>query len=113
MRTALVVGTGLIGTSIALALTRRGIEVYLTDADENAARTAASLGAGQLAPSGRQVDLAILAVPPARIGATLAQAQKADWARCFTDVGSVKARGHDEAEAAGAHLSRSIAAHPR
>jgi prephenate dehydrogenase len=40
IRTAVVVGTGLIGTSIALALTRHGVCGYLTDADESAVRTA-------------------------------------------------------------------------
>lgn len=46
IRTTAVVGTGLIGTSIALALTRKGVRVHLLDADESAARTAESLGAG-------------------------------------------------------------------
>jgi prephenate dehydrogenase len=112
MRTALVVGTGLIGTSIALALSRRGVEVHLTDVDEAAARTAASLGAGHLGVPAKQVDLAILAVPPARMGTVLAAAQQADWARCFTDVASVKARVQGAAETAGADLSRFIGGHP-
>ena len=112
MRSALVVGTGLIGTSIALALSRRGIEVYLTDTDEVAARTAASLGAGQVKLPAEQVDLAILAVPPAKIGEMLAKAQHQSWARVFTDVGSVKARVLGAAEAAGADLSRFIGGHP-
>lgn len=112
MRTALVVGTGLIGTSIGLALSRRGIDVYLTDADDNSARTAASLGAGRVGVPEARVDLAILAVPPARIGAVLAEGQRANWARCFTDVASVKARVQGEAESAGADLSRYIGGHP-
>ena len=112
MRSALIVGTGLIGTSIALALSRRGIEVYLSDADEGAVRTAASLGAGRPGPPTRPVDLAVLAVPPARIGEILAEAQRADWARVYTDVGSVKTRVHGAAEAAGADLSRFIGGHP-
>ncbi|MCZ9336400.1 NAD(P)-binding protein, partial [Streptomyces sp. TRM76130] len=33
MRSALVIGTGLIGTSAALALTRRGVTVHLADHD--------------------------------------------------------------------------------
>ncbi|MEV4046366.1 prephenate dehydrogenase, partial [Streptomyces sp. NPDC049744] len=46
MRTALVIGTGLIGTSAALALTDRGVIVHLADHDPEQARTAAALGAG-------------------------------------------------------------------
>ncbi|MFL6113341.1 MAG: prephenate dehydrogenase [Catenulispora sp.] len=112
MRSALVVGTGLIGTSIALALSRRGVDVYLTDADEAAARTAASLGAGRVGVPTQPVDLGILAVPPARIGALLATAQRENWARVCTDVGSVKARVHGAAEDAGADLTRFIGGHP-
>ncbi|MEZ0114027.1 prephenate dehydrogenase [Catenulispora sp. EB89] len=112
MRSALVVGTGLIGTSIALALARRGIEVYLSDTDEAAARTAASLGAGHNGRPTQPVDVAILAVPPARIGRVLAEAQREDWARVYTDVASVKALVHGSAEEAGADLSRFIGGHP-
>jgi prephenate dehydrogenase len=112
MKTALVVGTGLIGTSIALALARTGVEVYLSDSDEGAAQTAASLGAGRTDAPGRTVDLAVLAVPPARIGAVLAEVQRADAARCYTDVASVKSRVLSEAEAAGADLSLFIGGHP-
>ena len=39
--TAAVVGTGLIGTSVALALAAKGVRVHLLDLDESAARTAA------------------------------------------------------------------------
>lgn len=64
MRTALVVGTGLIGTSAALALAGRGVTVHLADHDPEQARTAAALGAGtDEAPEG-PVDLAIVAAPP-------------------------------------------------
>ena len=35
---AVVIGTGLIGTSIALALSERGVRVWLTDHDPAAAR---------------------------------------------------------------------------
>ncbi|MEV8209961.1 FAD-dependent oxidoreductase, partial [Streptomyces sp. NPDC079189] len=46
MRTAVVIGTGLVGTSAALALAGRGIHVHLVDHDPASARTAAALGAG-------------------------------------------------------------------
>ncbi|MEU1133681.1 3-hydroxyacyl-CoA dehydrogenase NAD-binding domain-containing protein, partial [Streptomyces sp. NPDC005900] len=64
MRTALVIGTGLIGTSAALALASRGVAVHLADHDPAQARTAAALGAGSdEAPEG-PVDLCVVAVPP-------------------------------------------------
>ena len=53
----LVVGTGLIGTSIALALRARETEVFLSDADPATAKLAADLGAGVvLRPARRQGD---------------------------------------------------------
>ncbi len=51
MRVA-VIGTGLIGTSVALALREHGTAVWLADADPEAARLAANLGAGEPLPDG-------------------------------------------------------------
>ncbi|WP_461030975.1 3-hydroxyacyl-CoA dehydrogenase NAD-binding domain-containing protein, partial [Streptomyces sparsus] len=51
MRTALVIGTGLVGTSVALALSARGVTVHLRDHDPEQVRTAAALGAGTEAPA--------------------------------------------------------------
>ena len=56
--TVLVSGTGLIGTSVALALRAKGAEVWLSDRDQATARLAADLGAGTVVPgsAGRQGD---------------------------------------------------------
>ncbi len=45
--TVVVVGTGLIGTSVALALREQGVQVWLADSDPAAVRLAADLGAGR------------------------------------------------------------------
>ncbi|MBV9093563.1 MAG: prephenate dehydrogenase [Streptosporangiaceae bacterium] len=88
---ALVLGTGLIGTSVALALRERGWRVWLLDADPAAARLAADLGAGELLPPQPEpADVAVLAVPPAAVAAALAGAQARGLARYYTDVASVK-----------------------
>jgi len=50
LRSAVVIGTGLIGTSIALALCERGVTVWLSDHDPAAARLAADIGAGKVLP---------------------------------------------------------------
>lgn len=92
IRTMAVVGTGLIGTSIGLALSRHGTTVHLLDKDEVTARTAAALGAGVLGASAEQVDLAVIAVPPSAVGDVLAQMQSRGLARSYTDVASVKAQ---------------------
>ena len=74
MRVA-VLGTGLIGTSVALALRERGVGVWLSDSDPEAARLAANLGAGEPLPDSAHADVAVIAVPPAAVAATLAAAQ--------------------------------------
>jgi prephenate dehydrogenase len=112
MRTALVIGTGLIGTSAALALAARGVEVHLEDHDPSAARTAAALGAGtDEAPDGR-VDLVIVAVPPARVAATVADAQRRGIGHGYLDVASVKGGPRRELEALGCDLTSYIGTHP-
>lgn len=112
MRTALVIGTGLIGTSAALALAGRGITVHLTDHDPAQAHTAAALGAGtDEAPEG-PVDLAIVAVPPAHVAATLADAMRRGIARAYIDVASVKGGPRRELEALGCDLTPYIGTHP-
>ncbi|MEU8689199.1 prephenate dehydrogenase [Streptomyces sp. NPDC048665] len=112
MRSALVIGTGLIGTSAALALTQRGVTVHLADHDPGQARTAAALGAGtDDAPDG-PVDLAIVAAPPAHVAAVLADAMRRGVARGYLDVASVKGAPRRELEALGLDLSAYIGSHP-
>lgn len=112
VRSALVIGTGLIGTSAALALSGQGVTVYLRDIDPAAERTAAALGAGTLDAPSDVVDLAIVAVSPALVGSVLAAAQAEGVARHYTDVASVKAEPQHEAIALECDTSRYIGGHP-
>jgi prephenate dehydrogenase len=109
-----VIGTGLIGTSIALALRERGSSVWLADQDPAAARLAADLGAGDLLPEapGRPCDVAVIAVPPAAVAATLAGAQARGLAACYTDVASVKQFPVAQARARGCDLTGYVPGHP-
>jgi prephenate dehydrogenase len=90
-----LVGTGLIGGSIGLALRRAGVTVCGFDRDR--ARAAAALDAGavdQLAPdlagAGADADLTVVAVPVGHVADVVVEALDAG-ARLVTDVGSVKA----------------------
>ncbi|MFE3590661.1 prephenate dehydrogenase [Streptomyces niveus] len=112
MRTALVIGTGLIGTSAALTLAGRGVAVHLVDHDPARARTAAALGAGTEETPDGPVDLAIVAVPPAHTATTLAAAMRAGSARGYLDVASVKGGPRRELEALGLDLTAYIGTHP-
>ncbi|MDW6063713.1 prephenate dehydrogenase [Streptomyces sp. FXJ1.4098] len=112
MRTALVIGTGLIGTSVALALAGRGVRVYLSDHDPDRARTAAALGGGTVDEPEGPVDLAVVAVPPAHVARTIADAMRRGIARGFLDVASVKGGPRRELEALGCPLTRYLGTHP-
>jgi prephenate dehydrogenase len=109
-----VIGTGLIGTSIALALRERGSTVWLTDSDPAAARLAADLGAGELLPAAPNApaDVAVIAVPPAAVAATLAEAQARNLAHSYTDVASVKQLPVAQARNQGCDLTRYVPGHP-
>ncbi|MEU0170516.1 prephenate dehydrogenase [Streptomyces iakyrus] len=112
MRTALVIGTGLIGTSAALALAQRGVTVHLADPEPEQARTAAALGAGtDEAPDG-PVDLVIVAAPPAHVADVLTDAIRRGAGRGYLDVASVKGGPRRELEARGLDLSAYIGSHP-
>jgi len=107
-----VIGTGLIGTSVALALREQGAGVWLADDDPEAARLAANLGAGEPLPDSAQADVAVIAVPPAAVAATLAAAQARALARCYTDVASVKQLPVAQARARGCDMTSYVPGHP-
>jgi len=107
-----VIGTGLIGTSVALALREQGVSVWLTDTDPEAARLAANLGAGEPLPETGTADVAVIAVPPSAVAATLAAAQARGLASCYTDVASVKQLPVTQARALGCDMTSYVPSHP-
>lgn len=115
-KTAVVIGTGLIGTSIALALRARGTRVWLTDTDQCAAQLAVDLGAGELLPAdfrlAEPADVAVLAMPPAMVATSLLAAQRSGLARCYTDVASVKELPLLGAVDLGCDLATYVPGHP-
>jgi prephenate dehydrogenase len=122
-RGVVIVGAGLIGTSIGLALRERGLRVWLADRDPQASALAATLGAGELLPTlttpvtvapplWEEADLAVLAVPPDVVAPALIAAQKSGLARCYTDVASVKARPVAAVRDLGCDLASYVPGHP-
>ncbi len=116
LTTAVVIGTGLIGTSVALALRERDITVWLADQDPAAVQLAADLGAGQPLPAGGApggpADVAVLAVPPAVVAAELRAAQSRGLAHSYTDVASVKELPLAGARELGCDLVSYLPGHP-
>jgi prephenate dehydrogenase len=66
LRQVLIVGAGLLGTSLGLALRSLADppEVVLSDPDQRRVRLAADLGAGHAGPPAHDPDLVMVAVPP-------------------------------------------------
>ena len=107
-----IVGTGLIGTSIGLGLTRQGVEVTLEDSSPANERLASDYGAGRVASSEDAPDLIVVCVPP-DVTARVVGKQLAEFPNAVvTDVASVKSQIIDELAASGADLTRYIGSHP-
>ncbi|MFC6285349.1 prephenate dehydrogenase [Nocardioides sp. GCM10027113] len=88
-----VVGTGLLGTSVALACRRAGLEVLLSDISPEHVRTASGLGAGRARVYSDRPQLVVVAVPPDHLAEAVLAALR-DGDAVVTDVGSVKELPH-------------------
>lgn len=118
----LVVGAGLVGTSVALALARREIAVRLQDTDPVHAAVASSRLTGAATPSERAAEhdspgLVVVATPPDQLAGEIAAALDAYPAAAVTDVGSVKLKPLADLRAAAVttgtlDLSRYVGGHP-
>ena len=108
----LVIGAGLIGASIGLALRRAGEAVALADDDDATLRLATSVGAGNLLDPKVTPRLVVVAVPPDHVGTVTADAL-ARWPKAaVTDVGSVKVKPLREIERSGVPYTRYVGSHP-
>jgi prephenate dehydrogenase len=115
--TVAVLGTGLIGASVGLALRADGAEVVGFDATPGRAEEARAAGAlsrvaGSVAAAAAGADLVVVAVPVGRIAGVAVEALEAG-ARVVTDVGSAKASVVAAVEErAGAAAARFVGGHP-
>jgi len=108
----LVVGSGLLGASIGLALRRAGVDVQLQDADPTVLAAAVERGAGTVRENGMpEPRLVVVAVPPDAAGPVMADACRFADAT-ITDVTSVKALPLSTALAHGGDARRLVGGHP-
>lgn len=107
-----IVGTGLLGTSIGLALTARGVDVSLADVSPSSVRLAVDYGAGRIAQPGETPELIVVCVPPDVTATTVAAELAAHPEALVTDVASVKVGPLRELIELGADVSRYIGSHP-
>ncbi|MEN9305643.1 MAG: hypothetical protein RLY76_911 [Actinomycetota bacterium] len=105
-----IVGTGLIGTSIGLALAQHGISLSLKDSDEKALHLASDLLRGSL--SDEAPELTIIAAPPQSVFEALKTEYEANPQSWFIDISSVKNKLKVEIELLPEIAKRFIGTHP-
>jgi prephenate dehydrogenase len=125
----LVIGVGLMGTSVGLALRQQGVQVWLADRSARHVALAAGIGAGQAVPNpampdpaadaplsdwGLEPQLVVVGVPPDAAGGTVAQARRRYPHAAVTDLASVKAPviAAASAQADPHDLRRYVPGHP-
>ena len=108
-----IVGSGLIGTSIGLALSARGIKVAMSDVDQAAAFLAQSLvNAETNFESTHAFDVVVLAVPPSEFKKALAEEIKLNALSTFVDILSIKTKPLLEVQSFEEILPRYVGTHP-
>lgn len=110
-----IIGSGLIGASIGMALRSRGGTVSLEDLSPTSAALARDLGAGDLhagAVDPASVDVVVVATPPDVTAGVVVAAQERYASAVVTDVASVKQIIVDEVTARGGDLARFVGGHP-
>jgi prephenate dehydrogenase len=113
VRRVTVIGTGLIGTSLALALRRHAVQVRLSDRDDGSVAQAQLMGAGSaLAPEDPPADVVVIATPPSTVPAVLRWAQSTGLGAVYTDVASTKAGVLAGAVRVGCDLASFVPGHP-
>jgi prephenate dehydrogenase len=109
-----VVGTGLVGASVGLALRGRSVDVTLHDPSPTAEALARDLGAGRLAVGAHDddPDVVVVAAPPDVVGDVVLEELRRYPRAVVTDVASVKVAPLERARAGGGDLRRYVGGHP-
>ncbi len=107
-----IVGTGLLGASVGLALRQLGVRVLLSDPSPTAMALARDVGAGEPDPGDVPVALVVVGAPPDVTAEVVAAELARHPEATVTDVASVKGGIWRALRAAGADLSRYVGGHP-
>ena len=107
-----IIGSGLIGASIGMALVAAGVDVTLEDTEFASATAAEDRGAGRAVDGLAAADVVLVAVPPRFVVSVITRAQRLNLSATFMDVASVKTAVVAEAESADIDMSRFIPSHP-
>ena len=107
-----IIGAGLLGTSIGLALRQQNVDVSITDASPANESLAIDFAAGRKLEAKDQVSLVVVCVPPDVTAKTVIQALKDFPSAVVTDVASVKSTVLTELQASDADRTRYVGSHP-
>jgi len=107
-----IIGAGLLGTSIGLALRQQNVDVSITDASPANESLAIDFAAGRKLAAQDQVPLVVVCVPPDVTAKTVIQALKDFPSAVITDVASVKSTVLTELQASDADRTRYVGSHP-
>ncbi len=107
-----IVGTGLLGASIGLALRSQGIDVALADSSPSSVHLASDLGAGRPAQADDQPKIIVVCVPPDVTADVIEAELKAFPDAVVTDVASVKLFPLHQLQARGVDITHYVGGHP-
>lgn len=107
-----IVGAGLLGTSIGLALTKQGVDVAISSKSTKSVDLAISYGAGRAVSETDAPDLIVVCVPPQLTAQIVADELIAFPNAIVTDVASVKSGILEELKRLAAPIERYVGSHP-
>lgn len=110
--TVRIVGAGLLGTSLGLALRKLGIDVVLSSRSAKSVDLAVSYGAGRLPAANDQPQVIVVCVPPDLTAQIVAEELTNFPAAVVTDVASVKGQILADLQSKGIDLSNYVGSHP-
>lgn len=107
-----IVGAGLIGTSIGLALRGIGVEVLISDLSPSVLDLSVDFGAGRKFLAGDEPRLVVVATPPDVVADVVLEQFKLHPGAIVTDVASVKGPVIAKLQSEKVDLSNFVSSHP-
>ena len=107
-----IVGAGLLGTSLGLALVKKGIDVTISDTSRASQALAIDYGAGRAAAVDDAPILTVVCVPPDNTASVVASELEAFPNAIVTDVASVKQSVLSDLQQTGLDLTNYVGSHP-
>ena len=104
-----IIGSGLIGTSIGLALAARGVQVEMLDLDQKAQKLAQDLIASEISGA---PEVILFAIPASALAETFEREFALNPGSKFIDIASVKTKPQVEVLRISGGSSRFLATHP-